>query len=123
MFVAFITSFWKAEGSSSWQATALIRRSSSFESRALYTKPGHAGQPATLCDYKGVDMTTSENTTWYQAKKAPFEAFGILYYPLFAHRADLEGVELDDADMAWAVTANANLDGTGYTLSQPSRLT
>lgn len=67
-------------------------------------------------------MSTSENTTWYQAKKAPFEAFGILYYPLFAHRADLEGVELDDADMAWAVTANANLDGTGYTLSQPSIL-
>ena len=67
-------------------------------------------------------MTTSENTTWYQAKKAPFEAFGILYYPLFAHRADLGGVELDDADMAWAVTANANLDGTGYTLSQPSIL-
>ena len=68
-------------------------------------------------------MSASENTTWYQAKKAPFEAFGILYYPLFAHRADLEGVELDDADMAWAVTANANLDGTGYTLSQPSILT
>ena len=67
-------------------------------------------------------MSTSENTTWYQAKKAPFEAFGILYYPLFAHRADLEGVELGDADMAWAVTANANLDGTGYTLSQPSIL-
>lgn len=67
-------------------------------------------------------MSTSENTTWYQAKKAPFEAFGILYYPLFAHRADLGGVELDDADMAWAVTANANLDGTGYTLSQPSIL-
>ena len=67
-------------------------------------------------------MSTSENTTWYQAKKAPFEAFGILYYPLFARRADLEGVELDDADMAWAVTANANLDGTGYTLSQPSIL-
>lgn len=67
-------------------------------------------------------MSTSGNTTWYQAKKAPFEAFGILYYPLFAHRTDLEGVELDDADMAWAVTANANLDGTGYTLSQPSIL-
>ncbi len=67
-------------------------------------------------------MSTSENTTWYQAKKAPFEAFGILYYPLFAHRADLGGVELDDADMAWAVTANANLDGTGYILSQPSIL-
>ena len=67
-------------------------------------------------------MSTSESTTWHQAKKAPFEAFGILYYPLFAHRADLEGVELDDADMAWAVTANANLDGTGYTLSQPSIL-
>lgn len=67
-------------------------------------------------------MPASENTTWHQAKKAPFEAFGILYYPLFAHRADLEGIELDDADMAWAVTANANLDGTGYTLSQPSIL-
>ena len=66
-------------------------------------------------------MSASE-TTWYQAKKAPFEAFGILYYPLFAHRADLEGVELNDADMAWATTANANLDGTGYTLSQPSIL-
>lgn len=67
-------------------------------------------------------MSTSESTAWQQAKKAPFDAFGILYYPLFAHRADLEGVELDDADMAWAVTANANLDGTGYTLSQPSIL-
>lgn len=67
-------------------------------------------------------MTAAQTTTWYQAKKAPFEAFGILYYPLFAHRADLEGMELEDADMAWAVTANANLDGTGYTLSQPSIL-
>ena len=67
-------------------------------------------------------MSTNENIAWHQAKKAPFEAFGILYYPLFAHRTDLEGVELDDADMAWAVTANANLDGTGYTLSQPSIL-
>lgn len=67
-------------------------------------------------------MPANESTVWHQAKKAPFEAFGILYYPLFAHRADLEGVELDDADMAWAVTANANLDGTGYTLSQPSIL-
>lgn len=67
-------------------------------------------------------MDLTQNTAWYQARKAPFEAFGILYYPLFAQRADLEGVTLDDADMAWAVTANANLDGTGYTLSQPSIL-
>ncbi|MDO5119307.1 MAG: hypothetical protein Q4D48_04415 [Coriobacteriales bacterium] len=67
-------------------------------------------------------MTKTQNATWYQARKAPFEAFGILYYPLFAHRADLEGVELNDADMAWAVTANTNLEGTGYTLSQPSIL-
>ena len=43
----------KAEGSSNWKDAALIRRSSSFESRVLYPKPGHAGQPATLCDYKG----------------------------------------------------------------------
>ena len=67
-------------------------------------------------------MTTNAPTraSWCQAEKAPFEAFGILYYPLFARRADLACDKLDDADMAWAVTANANLDGTGYTLSQPS---
>ena len=58
--------------------------------------------------------------SWIQAEKAPFEAFGILYYPLFAHRADLACGELDDDDMTWAVTADANLEGTGYTLSQPS---
>ena len=62
----------------------------------------------------------SAQTSWYQAEKAPFEAFGILYYPLFAHRADIACDQLDDIDMAWAVTADANLDGTGYTLSQPS---
>ncbi len=55
-----------------------------------------------------------------QAEKAPFEAFGILYYPLFAHRVDLACSELDDDDMTWAVTADANLEGTGYTLSQSS---
>lgn len=67
-------------------------------------------------------MAKAQKIPWYQARKAPFEAFGILYYPLFARRADLEGVELDDADMAWAMTANANLEGTGYTLSQTSIL-
>ncbi len=65
-------------------------------------------------------MSTMQSMLWFQARTAPFEAFGILYYPLFLHRADLEGDVLDDADMAWAVTANANLEGTGYTLSQPS---
>lgn len=65
-------------------------------------------------------MSSTHTTPWYEARKAPFEAFGILYYPLFARRADLEGVRLNGANMAWAVTANANLEGTGYTLSQPS---
>ena len=64
-------------------------------------------------------MSTSENTTWYQAKKAPFEAFGILYYPLFAHRADLEGVELGDADMADAVTEEVpTMEGIISTLKE-----
>ncbi len=67
-------------------------------------------------------MTSTQGTPWYQARKAPFEAFGILYYPLFAHRFDLEGAALDDTDMAWAITANTNLEGTGYTLSQVSIL-
>lgn len=53
------------------------------------------------------------------ALKSAFEAFGILYYPLFATRAEL-ACEASDDDMAWAVTALANLDGTGYTLSQAS---
>ena len=61
-------------------------------------------------------------TTWMTAQKAPFHAFGILYYPLFHNHADLP-TTLSDEDMAWAVTANANLEGTGYTLSQPSILT
>lgn len=65
-------------------------------------------------------MRTITQTSAYQAKKAPFEAFGMLYYPLFAHRSDLANVVLDDADMAWAVSANVNLEGTGYTLSQLS---
>ena len=60
--------------------------------------------------------------TWYAARKAPFEAFGILYYPLFLRHDDLSGIKLDDSDMTWAMTANANLEGTGYTLSQPSIL-
>lgn len=68
-------------------------------------------------------MTRTQSTPWYQARKAPFEAFGVLYYPLYARRSDLEGAALDDADMAWAVTANANLEGTGYTISQASTLT
>ncbi len=67
-------------------------------------------------------MSTTPAPTWQLAQKAPFEAFGILYYPLFRSRADLP-TSVDDADMAWAVTANANLEGTGYTLSQPSVLT
>lgn len=67
-------------------------------------------------------MTTSPATSWQQAHRAPFEAFGILYYPLFRARADLPAT-VDDEDMTWAITANANLDGTGYTLSQPSILT
>lgn len=66
-------------------------------------------------------MTTAENASWQTALKEPFEAFGILYYPLFRTRADLP-TTLDDEDMAWAVTANANLKGTGYTLSQTSIL-
>ena len=61
-------------------------------------------------------------TTWNQARKAPFEASGVLYYPVFRSHADLP-TTVDDADMAWAVTANANLEGTGYTLSQPSIIT
>ena len=60
-------------------------------------------------------------TPWKQAPRAPFNAFGILYYPLFRSRADLPHA-LDDEDMTWAVTANVNLEGTGYTLSQPSVL-
>ena len=56
-------------------------------------------------------MSTTHTIPWYEARKAPFEAFGILYYPLFAHRADLEGIELDGEDMTWAVTANTN-DGS-----------
>ena len=68
-------------------------------------------------------MTTTDTNTRFQAHKAPFEAFGILYYPLFEHRDDLTQTVLDDDDMAWAVTADANLDGTGYTLSQQSVLT
>ncbi|MBR2683584.1 MAG: hypothetical protein IKE22_10020 [Atopobiaceae bacterium] len=62
-------------------------------------------------------MTTT--TSWLEAKKEPFEAFGILYYPLFKSRTDLP-TTLDDADLTWAMTANANLDGTGYTLSLDS---
>lgn len=68
-------------------------------------------------------MTDSTHGAWQMALKEPFEAFGILYYPLFRTRADLAGLALDDSDMAWAVTANANLEGTGYTLSQSSVLT
>ncbi len=67
-------------------------------------------------------MTATEQASWQTARKEPFEAFGILYYPLFRSRADLP-TTLDDEDMAWAVTANANLKGTGYTLSQASILT
>ena len=67
-------------------------------------------------------MTASTTSSWQHARKAPFEAFGILYYPVFRNHADLP-TTLDDADMAWAVTADANLEGTGYTLSQASVLT
>lgn len=62
-------------------------------------------------------MTTI--TSWLEAEKEPFEAFGILYYPLFKSRADLP-TTLDDADLTWAMTANENLDGSGYTLSMAS---
>ena len=64
-------------------------------------------------------MAASTTSSWQRAQKAPFEAFGILYYPFFRNHADLPSA-LDDEDMAWAVTANTNLEGTGYTLSQPS---
>jgi hypothetical protein len=56
------------------------------------------------------------------APREPFDAFGILYYPVFSHRTDLP-TTVDDIDMAWAVTADANLVGTGFTLSQLSILT
>ena len=65
-------------------------------------------------------MRVTTTNSRFQAERAPFEAFGILYYPLFPHRADLQVAKLGDADMAWAVTANANLEGTGYILSQAS---
>lgn len=68
-------------------------------------------------------MAASNQTAWQKARKQPFEAFGILYYPLFRANADLASLTLNDEDMAWAVTANTNLEGTGYTLSQPSVLT
>ena len=68
-------------------------------------------------------MTDTSRTFSQLACKEPFEAFGILYYPLFRKHEDLDGITLDDEDMAWAVTANANLEGTGYTLSQTSVLT
>ncbi|MBQ6650373.1 MAG: hypothetical protein IJM67_03895, partial [Atopobiaceae bacterium] len=66
-------------------------------------------------------MAHTTATPWKQAPRTPFNAFGILYYPLFRTRADLPHA-LDDEDMTWAVTANVNLEGTGYTLSQPSVL-
>ncbi|MBQ6411124.1 MAG: hypothetical protein IJI16_04155, partial [Atopobiaceae bacterium] len=61
-------------------------------------------------------MAHTTATPWKQAPRTPFNAFGILYYPLFRTRADLPHA-LDDEDMTWAVTANVNLEGTGYTLS------
>ena len=67
-------------------------------------------------------MSATPTTTWQMAEKAPFEAFGILYYPLFRTRADLP-TAVEDKDMAWAVTAATNLEGSGYALSQPSILT
>lgn len=68
-------------------------------------------------------MSHTANNSWKMARTEPFEAFGILYYPLFRSHDDLSDLALDDEDMAWAVTANANLEGTGYTLSQQSMLT
>lgn len=54
------------------------------------------------------------------ASKDAFEGFGILYYPVVSDRSRLDGIALDDEDMAWATTAAANLDGTGYALSVES---
>lgn len=63
--------------------------------------------------------STTDNiaATGVTAEKAPFDAFGILYYPVYDARSDYDGIELGDDDMAWALTALANLDDTAYTLS------
>lgn len=63
---------------------------------------------------------TQTNTQWMQADKAPFEAFGILYYPVYENRAEFGGIEATDNDLAWAMTAAANLDSTAYMLSNQS---
>ena len=60
---------------------------------------------------------TRNELTWIQAQKAPFDAFGILYYPIYGTRAEYGNVTVDDADLTWAMTALANLDDTAYTLS------
>lgn len=62
-------------------------------------------------------MAQPTHTHRTMAQKDAFRAFGILYYPLFRSRAELPSA-VSDEDMAWAVTAYTNLEGTGYTLSQ-----
>lgn len=60
---------------------------------------------------------TRDEMIQIQAQKAPFDAFGILYYPIYGTRAEYGDVTVDDADLAWAMTAMANLDDTAYALS------
>lgn len=55
-----------------------------------------------------------------KASKDAFEGFGILYYPVVPYHSQMDGLELSDGDMAWAMTAAANLAGTGYALSTDS---
>lgn len=68
-------------------------------------------------------MAQHTREEWYIARDEAFNAFGVLYYPLFDKHDDIANETVTDEDMAWAVTANANLAGTGYTLSQQSVLT
>lgn len=61
---------------------------------------------------KGACMTA------LHADKDAFEAFGILYYPLFKTEAELadHANSVIDAEMAFATTCAANMEGTGYAL-------
>lgn len=61
--------------------------------------------------------TTHNDGMWLQAEKAPFEGFGILYYPVFDTKADLLDAHVTGDDLTWAMTAASNLEGTAYMLS------
>lgn len=62
----------------------------------------------------------TNDTQWLQAEKAPFEGFGILYYPVYETKAELNGARVTDEDLTWAMTAAANLEDTAYMLSMDS---